>query len=56
MAEERVTLEDTVAVLAKHAKLSGAPDDQEVLSRYLEQEEEAHQEVASKPATGKGPK
>lgn len=51
MAEERVTLEDAVAVLVKHARVSGSPDDQEVLDRYAKQEEEQKEEAASKPAT-----
>lgn len=66
LAEEKekrkVTVEDALAVLVKHANVSGDPDDQETLALYIEQEEEAkqqQQEKTDKPAvttSGKGPK
>jgi hypothetical protein len=42
--KKKVTLDEAVAVLVKHANVSGAPDDVEVLQRYTEQEEEAKKE------------
>lgn len=48
------SVEEVVAILAKHANIIGAPDDAAVLTEYLEQEEQyqqQQQEAASKPAT-----
>jgi len=50
------TVEEVVAVLAKHANVSGDPDDQKLLSDYLAEEAEfrAQQEQPKTTTAKKG--
>jgi hypothetical protein len=51
MAEDKVTVDDIVELLAKHASTPSDPDDADTLARFNQQVIDARVEQESKPAT-----